>query len=677
MANTDIPNETLSIDAEIGRADALRLDGRADEAERVLRGLLAKTVGSFAAATPLMRLLDGLGRRNDAIAILQGVVAADASHTNVMTAARHWQEWDTDPNASLLRTVRIGLVGSGTLDSVAAYLRVQCGQAGLHALVHTAAFGQWAQEILSADSSLYRIDPQIVIIALQPADIFRAVVTEINKDTNDIDAGLHQIEELVAAVHRQAPEATVVLHNFPVPDYSPLGILDAAADNGQRAQFARINGEIAERVRKTHPYVVIFDAERVESRYGKSRVRDDRMWYLASIPYSNGFLTLLASEYMRIIRALLGLTRKCIVLDLDNTLWGGVVGEDGFEGIHVGGSTAPGNAYADFQRALLALQRRGVLLAICSKNNPDDALPVLEKHPGMILRRTDFAATQIGWQQKSAGIRAIAAELNIGLDSLVFLDDSPAERAEVRAALPQVTVVDLPRDPALYTRALNELNLFDSLALTNEDRERGRLYRQQEERKAYEEAVSADATTEGQLNAYLYGLEMVVRISVADSFMVPRIAQLTNKTNQFNVTTRRYTEAQIRAMAGDDHWIVYVVHVSDKFGDSGLTGVALVRAEPLGVLRIDSLLLSCRVLARGVEDALMTRIERDAAAAGAQRIVGEFFPTPKNAPAADFFAKQGFTPTGPQGTFHGGQEWSLDLAERTPRPYPAWLTIVE
>ena len=664
-------NRPLTLSDEIKQAQALVHEGRTEEAEGRWRTTLAQYPDSLAAATGLIKLLDGGGRRAEAEVVLRAFAQAGPTHANVLAAARQWEAWQETPPAGA-KAIRIALTGTGTLAPLGAHLRVACAALGLHPALHVGEFGQWAQELFPAQSPVYQFAPDLVILRLDADGLFPKTATGVEASVEEIaaeqEAGIGHLREALAAAGRHAPAATLLLHTFALPDYSPLGTLDLKTGNGQRERFQSLNDRLSALVRTEFPRALLFDQERVEARHGKARVRDDRMWYMASLPFSDTFLPVLAAEYVRLIRPLTGLTRKCIVLDLDNTLWGGVVGEDGFNGIKLGGTSAPGNAFHDFQRALDALRRRGVLLALASKNNPEDVWPVLDGHPGMVLRRECFAAMRIGWSDKATGIAEIARELNIGLDSLVFLDDNPAERGLVRQQLPDVLTVEMPRDPALYTRTLLGLDVFETLALTEEDRRRGRQYQEQQERKQFEEAQTAA----GDLSAYLRGLEITVTLAPATPFTVPRIAQLLNKTNQFNVTTRRYTEAQVQAMAEDPAWGVYAAGVTDRFGDSGLTGAALIRREG-AIWTIDSFLLSCRVLGRGIEDAFMADLLRRARAAGASCVRGEFIPTPKNAPAAGFFAQQGFQRTAGDADECASSWWELPLD--APRDYPGWLTI--
>jgi HAD-superfamily phosphatase, subfamily IIIC/FkbH-like domain len=693
-----------SPEALLRRARTLTREGNPAAAADLARELLDRQPDSLSAATELIRALEAGGAssatagRGEAEAALRRLISAAPTPANIMAAARFWEQWQEDePATPGVRTVRAALTGHGTLLPLGAHLRVACAQAGMHPFVFVSDFDQWMQDLLTPNSALYASRPEVILLQLDAGTLFPRSMGEAELSAAAFDAertaGLAQIRQALAAAGRNAPAATLLLSTFATPDHSPLGILDLGGLSdglpGQRERCERINADLRTLVRAEFPRTLLLDMERIEARHGKERVRDARRWYLASIPFSDSFLPVLAGEYLRYLRPLKGQTRKCVVLDLDNTLWGGVIGEDGFDQIKIGGTAAPGNAFRDFQRALLALQQRGILLAVCSKNNPEDVWPVFDKHPGMVLRREHLAAWRINWQDKATNIRELARDLNIGLDSLVFLDDNPAERGLVRQEVPQVLTVEMPTDPALYVRTLLALDVFEVLTLTEEDRNRGRLYREQQERKAFEEQLEHAAESGGDLTDYLRGLQMRVTIASATDFTLPRIAQLINKTNQFNVTTRRYTEAEVRALAADrDHWRIYSVHVSDRFGDSGLTGVAMVRTEG-EVWEVDNFLLSCRVLGRGVEDALMTHVIHEAAAAGASRLRGVFIKTAKNAPAADFFEKQGFLATGAgegdESYFelalaggsrnNGSGDAPTDAPAAADRQYPAWLAV--
>jgi FkbH-like protein len=371
----------------------------------------------------------------------------------------------------------------------------------------------------------------------------------------------------------------------------------------------------------------------------------------------------LAKEWARFLHPLTGKVAKAVAIDLDNTLWGGVIGEDGMAGIRLGGEY-PGAAYRSLQRALLDLYRRGILLAVCSKNNPEDAMEALERHPEMLLRPQHFAALRINWQDKAQNLREIAAELNIGIDAIAFLDDNPVERQHVRAGLPEVTVIELPEDPMQYARVLRESPVFERLTLSEEDRERGQYYVAQRERTQLEQSV-------GSKEDFYRSLQQEAEVAAVSPATLARVAQLTQKTNQFNVTTRRYTEQEISDKAASPDWGVYSIRVRDRFADNGLVGVAILHFDGDGC-EIDTLLLSCRVIGRTVETAFLAWLIERAEARGAKRIAGWFLPTKKNAPAKDFYASHGFDRASEDSR---GVLWALDLPQsRVVRP--EWVRLI-
>jgi FkbH-like protein len=657
----------------VRQAQSLARDGQAADAERLFRDVLREAPENGAAATGLVRLLDTRGERAEAAAALGAWVDAAPTHANVLTASRLWEGWAQDPPPGLPK-VRIALTGVGTLAPLAAHVRVACARAAMAPAVYAGEFNQWAQELLDPRSPLYRFEPDVIALLLDAETLCPLAAGDPAAAAGDIAAerarACAHVDQLLSAAESGAPRATLMLHTLSVPDHSPFGIRDPKVEGGQRERIDSANRAVAALVRERHPSTVLFDQDRIESRFGKDRIRDDRLWYMASIPQSEGFLAAMASEYVRILRPIKGLTRKCLVLDLDNTLWGGVIGEDGLNNIKIGGTAAPGNAFHDFHRALAALQARGILLAICSKNTAADAWQVFDEHPDMLLRRRHFAAARINWQDKASNIREIARDLNIGLDSLVFLDDNPAERALVRQELPAVLVPEMPADPALYVRLLRSLDVFEALTITREDVARARQYAEQQARASFEESTRSEG---GDLRAYLRGLQMQLKLQPATPYTLPRIAQLLNKTNQFNMTTRRLTEPQVAALAGDaEGWCVVGVDVADRFGDSGLTGIAIAKKAPQ-TWTIDSFLLSCRVLGRGIEDALLTYLYEAARLAGATSLRGLFIPTSKNAPAVGFYEQQGFANQGPAPDEPGAMQWLLAID--APRTYPDWLAV--
>ncbi|MGH7579953.1 MAG: HAD-IIIC family phosphatase, partial [Gemmatimonadales bacterium] len=363
-----------------------------------------------------------------------------------------------------------------------------------------------------------------------------------------------------------------------------------------------------------------------------------------------------ATRYSGFALAALGKATKCIVLDLDNTLWGGVLGEDGPAGIALGPQW-PGSEFVDFQRELLDLQRQGILLALCSKNNEAEVLEVLRTHPSMLIREAHLAASRINWEDKATNIRSLAQELNIGVDHMLLIDDSPHERAWVRDQIPQLRVPDLPTDPSQYANWVGSLPSLIVLRQTAEDQQRTRQYQESRTREVYRGSV-------GSLEDFLRGLGLRVEIGLVGEETMGRVVQLLAKTNQFNLTTRRHDESTIRRQVTEGGWRVYTLRVADRFGDFGLTGIAIVESSA-DAWHVESFLLSCRVIGKSVETALLARIAEDARAAGAAMLSADFIDSGRNQVASTFLSRHGFT-------VEDGGRWVRSLEQEGPA-WPDWI----
>ncbi|MDH2899610.1 MAG: HAD-IIIC family phosphatase [archaeon] len=564
------------------------------------------------------------------------------------------------------RKIKIAILESFTLEGVREALLIKCLKEGIYPLIYTGSYNQYNQEILDSASNLYDFKPNIVILDLDTRTVAGENYFQLDSDGQSmhgkawIKSTLSTILGLVQKIQENS-KASILLHNFEVPTYSPLGIIDNKQSYSFRQLVQELNSELRD-VLRNDPRTFLFDFERFASKIGKDNLIDYKMFYLGDFRINPKVIPDLCGEYVPYIRALLSMTKKCLVLDLDGVLWGGVIGEDGLSGIKLG-PTPEGQPFLDLQKYILSLYNRGVILAINSANNVDDAMEVFRKHPYMMLKEDHFAAMQINWQDKVSNLKAIAEQVEIGIDSLVFVDDNHVNREVVKQALPEVLTIDLPSDPSLYPKTIMDMHVFDSLQLTSEDKVRGKMYAEQRKRQEFQRAA-------GDINEYLKVLQTVVTIEKASKFNIPRISQLTQKTNQFNVTTRRYMEDDITKMAGSDNFLVVSVKVEDKFGDSGLTGLAIIEKDPQR-WRIDSFLLSCRVLGRNVEDTLLAYIIEQAAQEGARVLVGEFIPTKKNAPAKDFFAEHGFSKVS---ELNGSEIWEYDLQQV--RPFPQFVKVV-
>lgn len=619
------------------RAALLEASGRFEEGAGALRFLREKAAGEKRAMVMLAsaRNLFAAGHPDRVWYPLAEACKSSASPRTLRNAARLLARARKAAEAPFRRHSRIALLSSTTIDFLAPILRAQCFGAGIDAEIYIGPFNQHEQEIRDPDSGLARFRPDVIVIGTDwrslglrdeedsPADVVRARCAQL------------------ASVWREARErlgATVIQFNYESPPFEALGQLSASLPGGRGRLLRALNLALWEAAEQTQG-VAILDVDQIAARFGKDRWNDPVLWHTAKQYPSAEAMPALGHQLTALLRAILGLTSKCLALDLDGVLWGGVIGEDGLAGIQLGGGPA-GEAFVGFQRYLQSLARTGVLLAVCSKNNPEDAVLPFRQHPEMVLREQDIAVFMANWKSKDENLRAIAAAMNIGLDAIVFVDDNPVERSRVRQNLPEVEVVDLPADPAQYVAAVSGLGLFETLAITREDRGRTASIRENLERKTFE-------STAASVDDYLAQLEIKVQLAPFDELNLPRIVQLINKTNQFNLTTRRRGDAEVRALLATGAY-TQAMRASDRFGDSGLTGVLIAIPEGSG-LRIDTWLMSCRVLGRRLEEAMFSTLVRYAAENRYTHITGEYIPTAKNSQVSDLYLRLGCVPAGQEG----------------------------
>jgi FkbH-like protein len=578
------------------------------------------------------------------------------------TAARVLDEHRGD-----LRPIRVALLASFTIGPLVPFLQVEAARLGFDADVYVGPFNAIHQELLDPQSGCARHRPDMVFITQMLGDVCPALNDDYLAQTPD---GVDRlIDETVAAcvntirAYRERSSATVILSNFGIPTAPVLGIFEAMADGSQTSAIRRLNTRLVESARSL-PGLYVEDVDRLAAQVGQSRWYDMRMWCLARAPLSGHALPVLAASHAAFLNAAFGAPRKCLVVDLDNTLWGGVLGEQGIDGIALG-QTYPGNAFRRFQQALLALSRRGMLLAINSKNHQDEALEALRVHPDMVLRPHHFSAIQINWQEKADNMLAIADALAIGVDSLVFFDDSPAECAAMRLLRPEILTIQAPKDVIDYPGALVRSGAFERLSITAEDGRRAGMYRDEVRRQQHR----ASAASVGE---FLESLQMAAEIRPVDRFSLPRAVELTQKTNQFNLTTRRYAAAEIAAAAKAGDRAAFSLRLFDRFGDHGIVGLAIVRVDR-NAADIETFLISCRIIGRSAETALLSFLVGWARTRSLERIEGEFVPTRKNAPAADFYARHGFSPAGET---RSGTRWRLSTADADVS-WPACIRAVQ
>ena len=568
-----------------------------------------------------------------------------------------------------LTRFKLAILRSFTVEPIVPLLRAEAFAYGIDLEVHVGDFNTYVQDILDGQSSLYRFAPNAVVLAVRTDQVapelwrdFADLAPEVAQQSGErvVRGVVHNYEQWIAAFRRQS-QAALIIHSLERPSSPSLGILDDQSEAGQSGLIRQINRELRHIAAGFHG-VYSLDYDALVARHGSEHWHDERKWLTARLPIAAGYLLQMARAWMHFIVPLSGRTAKVLVVDLDNTLWGGVIGEDGMAGIKVG-PEYPGAAYQALHRALLDLSRKGILLAICSKNNLDDAMEALEKHPGMLVRAKHFAALRINWTDKAQNLREIAQELNVGSDALAFLDDNPFEREQVRAALPEITVIDLPKDPLEYASAVRNCAAFERLTLSAEDQQRTEMYAAQKQRAGAEQSFQSKED-------FFRFLEQEAELEPVSDLTLARVAQLTQKTNQFNLTTRRYTEPQIAEMAKKPEWNIFSIRVRDRFGDHGLVGVAIAHDEG-EQCKVDTFLLSCRVIGRTVETALLAHLAESAAQRGRKRLVGWFLPTKKNAPARDFYPQHGFER---QETNGAGSLWTLDLKTSALR-CPDWIKL--
>jgi len=564
-----------------------------------------------------------------------------------------------------LAPYRLTILRSFTVEPAVPLLRAEAFAAGTELSVQLGDFNAYSQEILDPESILYRSAPDAVVLAVQSRDL----APDLWREYADLEpaAVVEAVERVVSGFRnwitrfRAQSQAHLILHSLEKPASPSLGILDGQTADGQTSAFERVNCALRG-LANEFSGVYILDYDALVSRHGRRGWNDEKKWLSTRLPVSAGHLGHLAREWLRFLAPLSGRIAKALVVDLDNTLWGGVIGEEGMAGIQVG-AEYPGAVYQALQRAVLDVARRGVILAICSKNNLEDAMEVLQNHPGMLLRPSHFAAMRINWNEKAANLREIAGELNLGIDALAFLDDNPAEREQVKAELPEVMVIDVPQEPSAFADAVRDFPAFERLRLSTEDRQRTELYAAQRERSQAEQ-------TFGSKEDFYFFLQQEAEIVRVEPLNLARIAQLTQKTNQFNLTTRRYSEQQISEMSQRPQWEVLGVRVRDRYGDHGLVGVAISQDRGPDC-HIDTFLLSCRVIGRSVETALLSYVAARARERGCTRLLGCFLPTKKNAPAREFYEQHGFQ------LLSGSEQemlWGLDLRNGT-IVCPAWVKL--
>lgn len=536
---------------------------------------------------------------------------------------------------SHLEPIRIALLGDTATPFLAQAIRATGFDKGFDLQIQEADFNQIERQVFDAGSELYTYDPQVIILFHSS----HKLLLEYNKHPAAAHASLAEerlqlIDRLCTAINAKL-NSRIIYYNYPEIDDTVYGQYANKTAASFLFQLRKLNYRLMEYATQ-QPNLHIADLSTIQNRLGKPNLFHPALYITTDMVLSLDALPYVAEKTVNGISALFGRFKKCLILDLDNTLWGGVIGDDGIENLQLG-NLGIGKAFTEFQYWIKKLKERGIILAVCSKNTESVVKPVFEDHPDMVLSKDDIAVFQISWDNKVDNIRRIQSVLNIGFDSMVFLDDNPFERNMVREALPAIAIPELPEDPAEYLEYLYTQDLFETSSVSAMDSERTKLYQLEARRME-------DLQTYGNEEAFLQSLDMQARVEAFNKFNTPRVAQLTQRSNQFNLRTIRYTEADILKLSDDPGTVTFSFGLKDRYADNGIICVVILKKENDTVLFIDTWLMSCRVLKRGMEDLTLNTLVDFAKEHGFRYLKGEYLPTPKNELVKEHYAALGFEP---------------------------------
>ena len=497
--------------------------------------------------------------------------------------------------------------------------------------VFDADYNQIDAQVMDNNSELYQMTPDFTLFWLCTEKLYEAFCQSTNRSdfANQI---IMYLEGYWNRVNQQY-KTTILQFNFTQIDDRIFGNYGNKTQDSFLFQIRKLNYLLMEKCTQ-YKNVFIIDIEYLQQIYGEDGIKENKMYYIAKMPLSTKILPEVAKQTIDVIKAMKGKMKKCVILDLDNTLWGGVIGDDGLENIQIG-ELGLGHAFSEFQMWLKELQKRGIILAVCSKNEEVVAKEPFLHHPEMVLHMEDIAMFVANWEDKASNIKKIQDTLNIGMDSIVFFDDNPFERNLVKSMIPDITVPDLPEDPSQYLEYVKLLNLFETAAYSETDKNRTKQYQEEIGRVNLQKQFSS-------YSEYLESLEMVAEAKPFDKFHFSRIAQLTQRSNQFNLRTVRYTEQEIEQLAKEKEHLTLYFTLKDKFGDYGLISVVVLDKQPENTLFISEWLMSCRVLKRGMEEFILDEIIRTAEENGFKKVIGEYIRTPKNNMVSELYKKMGF-----------------------------------
>jgi len=542
--------------------------------------------------------------------------------------------------------VKMAVLGDSATQFLVKAIKARGHEEKLRFDIFEADYAQIEQQVFDPSSELYAHNPEFIIFAQSTEKL----LSHFYQTTQAMRAQFAQltiesIERLWLAISNHS-RARIIQYNFSFLDDAVFGDFSSKTATSFPYQLRKLNVLLMELLQK-YKNVFMTDIDALQSRVGRNAAFDARLFVASRLVFALDFLPLVARHTVDIVKAIRGTIKKCLILDLDNTVWGGVIGDDGMHNIQIG-DLGIGRAFDDLQTYAKELKNRGIILAVCSKNTEEIAKEPFIKHPDMILRLEDIAVFVANWNNKVDNIKHIQAVLNIGFDSMVFIDDNPFERNMVKEMLPDVAVPDLPEDPSEYVAFLRSLNLFETASYSEEDIDRTRQYQEEISRTEFQRSFTS-------IDDYLTSLDMSSAVRPFDTFTIPRVAQLSQRSNQFNLRTVRYTEEDVEKISKSGNYITMSFTLEDKFGDHGLIGLIIMRKESPTELFIDTWVMSCRVLKRGMEEFMVSQMVKKAREAGFVTITGEYLPTPKNGMVKDLYKDMGFS------CREQGDLWFLDI----------------
>lgn len=551
-------------------------------------------------------------------------------YSALLNIGRKWKKIEDDD----VPKIKIAIIGSSSIQLLTSVLRALLTRYDLYADIYEGEYNGILMDVFDNTSKLYSFEPEYIVILPDYRDIeaycppMLADAESVNRSVND---AYEQYARIFERIHENLPQTQVLIANFVTPIFEPLGSLSSNYGFSKRSFYRQVNNALTN---NRPPFVFVLDVEELAEYLGKRSFINESAYYLNKSGFDLQYIGYYCDLIARQFEAFAGKARKCLVLDLDNTLWGGVVGDLGYDGILLDPNDAEGEAYLAFQRYIVELKNRGIIISICSKNDEVNAKEPFEKNENMVLKLSDISAFYANWDDKATNIKRISNELNIGTDSMVFFDDNPTERELINEFLPEVKVINVPEDPALYTRALDREFVFEWTQLTKEDIGRIETYANNRARNALMETCI-------DYDDYLINLQMKIECKELSDTDMERFVQLTNKSNQFNLRTRRYSEAEIIGLQNDNSYVLLTIKLEDRFSKYGIIGCAILKIDG-DTCFIENWVMSCRVLKKGVENYTIEKIVDIAKKHGCSKVVGEFVPTKKNSMVSNLYDTLGF-----------------------------------